>query len=184
MKRFIFIFLISICSFTFCFADDNDVINIKEVYYQLKQLQPTLKQKMKSLDNYSSGGGEAIYYIDGNSNILIVEAIFYGEIGKTREEYYYKNNVLVFLLRIEEIYNSHIRTLTMSNEELKEEGMERLDYKKSKFEENRFYFKNNKLILWMMKKNKKNVAVNQTKWNKEENEILKFSKELYDIGVK
>ena len=181
MKRYILIFFILVFSFAICLADDKDIDDIKATYNKLKQSHPGLKKITKDLMGYSTEGGEAVYYKDTKGEILIIEIDFYGESGKAREEYYYKNKALIFMLRTKERYNAPINTLTMSDEDLKEYGMERLDHKKSVFEESRFYFKDNKMIQWLFKKGKRNAVADRSEWEKEEYKILDFSNEIFNM---
>ncbi|KAA3617681.1 MAG: hypothetical protein D8M58_01005 [Calditrichaeota bacterium] len=170
----IVVIIFSIISFA---QSDKQITKIKENYYALKELQPDLEKKSIIEMGYSTGGAEFTFFINDFNQVLIVEAEFLGEIGKSNHEYYYKNDSLFFLLIIDEYYNSPVSSLSMTDEELKEDGMEMLDYSKSSVSENRYYFAKGQLIKWL-DNNNKSVQDTTREFKKLSKDHFGFSKEL------
>lgn len=85
------------------------------------------KKIKKELAGFSAEGGELVAYLDGQAIVKIV-ATYFGETGRSLEEYYYWNGELIFALRKEMTYDQP------------------LSGKVVRSEENRFYFENRKLI--------------------------------------
>jgi hypothetical protein len=85
------------------------------------------KKIKKELAGFSTEGGELIAYLDNQAIVKIV-ATYFGETGRTLEEYYYWNGELIFVLRKEMTYDQP------------------LSGKVVRSEANRFYFEKRKLI--------------------------------------
>ncbi len=109
-----------------------------------------------NLDNYSkktipvmdesTEGGEAEAYFD-NKELKLLAVTWLGEMGKRRVEYYYDKRQLIFALDQEVTYN---RPIYYDEERARENNdKEAFDPKKSTIKENRFYFDNNELLLWL-----------------------------------
>ena len=85
------------------------------------------KKIKKELAGFSTEGGELVAYLDGQVIVKIV-ATYFGETGRSLEEYYYWNGELIFVLRKEMTYDQP------------------LSGKVVRSEENRLYFEKRKLI--------------------------------------
>jgi hypothetical protein len=149
LKNYLLLILLLLVHTTTFAGSPNIIAEIRQNYNELKKIQPTLLKKSSIELGYSIEGAEFIYYVNNANKVLIVECEFLGETGKSSHEYYFKNDSLFFLFIKEENYNSPILSLVMSDEELKEMGMEKLDHDKSVFTEDRFYFHDDKLIKWL-----------------------------------
>src|SRR6185295_18161187 len=88
-------------------------------------------------------------------------ATFYGETGRTVEEYYFWNGQLIFVLNTENRYDKP------------------LSGKIVRKVETRFYFKDDKLIRWL-DENGKEVASNSDEYGPKQADYLKISKHFVD----
>jgi len=174
IKTLLFLIL---CSSTVYSQVNKQIDLIKKDYYSLKELQPNLKKKATIELGYSTEGAGIIYYVNDNNEVLIVESEYLGETGKAKHEYYFKNGSLFFLFTKEEFYNAPISTLLLSKEELEESDFEKLDYGKSDFSENRYYFHNDRLIKWL-DNNRNSVSSTTKEFIEAAKHYLKFSKEI------
>lgn len=121
-------------------ADDPSVEEkIRSIRAQYGEIESQLKecrQVKRDLPDESAEGGElTAYFKDASPRKL--SARFFGEIGRTLEEYYFaKDNKLMFVLRVEIHYTKPMSGVT-----------------KNKTEQ-RFYFADGKLIRWLNPDNK------------------------------
>jgi hypothetical protein len=150
---------------TFSFVTENvgaaspqatdPIPSIRKKYATINKNQAKYKQVKKELSGFSAEGGELVAYFDGRSIMKIV-ATYYGETGKTREEYYYWDGQLLFVFRKEFTYDKP------------------LSGKVVRTRDNRFYFNNDKLVRWI-DENGQAVAPDKTEYVEEQNEYLKSS---------
>src|ERR1043166_7674639 len=117
----------------------NDPIeSIRQHYANINQNLSRYRRVKKNLSGYSAEGGELIAYFHGPSVMKMV-ATFFGETGRTVEEYYYWNGQLIFVFQTESRYDKP------------------LSGKVVRKIESRFYLKDDKLIRWL-DENGKEVA--------------------------
>jgi len=140
-------------------AQSNDPIEtIRQHYAAINKDVALYRRVKKDLSGYSAEGGELIAYFHGPT-IMKIAATFFGETGKSTEEYYYWNGNLIFVFRREAHYDKPLSGKTVSTIE------------------NRFYFKDDKMIRWI-DENGKEVAAGSTEFADKEKEYLKSSKEF------
>ena len=106
---------------------------------------------------FSAEGGELVAYLSGPS-IVKISATFYGEMGRATDEYYYSNDKLIFVFR----KHSHYRAP--------------LSGKVVRTTENRYYFKDDKLIRWISEG--KEVSSAGSEFVAKEVELLASSKQF------
>ena len=79
-------------------AQANDPIeSIRQHYAGINQNAARYRRVKKNLSGFSAEGGELIAYFHGPSVMKMV-ATFYGETGRSVEEYYFWNGQLIFVL--------------------------------------------------------------------------------------
>lgn len=118
------------------------IINLRKWYSEINSCQVKYRKIVKALMGQSSEGGELTGYFE-NDSLKKIAAIYFGDMGKSITEYYFKNNKLFFVFTIDSLYDKLFYM----------EG-----YKISTIEENRYYFFNDTLIRWLGK-DKKSVFV-------------------------
>jgi hypothetical protein len=139
----------------------NDPIeSIRQHYANINQNVSRYRRVKKNLSGYSAEGGELIAYFHGPSVMKMV-ATFFGETGRTVEEYFYWNGQLIFIFQTENHYDKP------------------LSGKVVRKIETRFYFKDDKLIRWL-DENGKEVASDSAEYAPKQADYLKFSKELVE----
>jgi hypothetical protein len=114
---------------------DEKIKTIRAHYSEIEGSLKNCRQVKSDLPEESTEGGELTAYLK-NSSVRKLSARFFGEMGRTLQEYYFWDNQLIFVLRVESRY-----TKILSGEV------------KSKTEE-RFYFAEGKLIRWLNGANK------------------------------
>ena len=109
---------------------DAQVKTIRSRYDAVEKDLGRCKQVKRDLPDESTEGGELTAYFSDQSLRKLV-AKFYGETGQAREEYYFWDDRLFFVLRVESRYDKPLSGKV-----------------KSKTEE-RFYFADAALIRWL-----------------------------------
>jgi hypothetical protein len=139
---------------------EEQIQSIRQHYGQINAGVPRYKRVKKNLTGFSAEGGELIAYFHGPT-IMKMVATYYGETGRTAEEFYYWDGKLIFVLRREHRYSKPLSGKIVSTKE------------------DRFYFSNDKLIRWI-DENAKEVAADKTEYQEEQKEFLENSKLLTD----
>jgi hypothetical protein len=150
------------------------ILEIRKECQQIKMALPTFHGKSVKLFGYSTEGGKANAYTDAEGNIRMLQVELYGESGKMIEEYYYRNGSLMFAYYVFHRYNV---PYYITPEKAKEIGGEAFDHKKTKIEENRYYFNKWKMIRWLNEEGKE-VDIKSVEFNAAEKEVMDFSNEL------
>ena len=177
MKKILIILIATFLVGTTAHANEDQIIDIEKQCKYIKQNQSQLYKKSILSNEFSTEGAELIFYTNNNKHILLIVAEFLGETGRSKHEYYFNNDLLIFLLIEDERYNSRINTISMSESELEEYGVEKFDQSKSKFYKNLYYFHKKILIKWIDDKNN-TIDKLSTEFKKAETEYLKLSQEL------
>jgi hypothetical protein len=142
-------------------SQSNDAIeSIRQHYANINQNVARYRRVKKNLTGFSAEGGELFAYFHGPSVMKLV-ATFYGETGRTVEEYYFWNGQLIFVLSTDNRYDKP------------------LSGKIVRKTENRFYFKDDKMIRWQGE-NGKEVASNSDEYGPKQVDYLKLSKQFVD----
>lgn len=133
---------------------------IRQQYAAINRNAARYKKVKKELLNFSAEGGELVAYLSGPS-IVKISATFYGEMGRATDEFYYSNDKLIFIFR----RHSHYRAP--------------LTGKVVRTTENRYYFKDDKLIRWIGEDGKE-VATTAPEFAQAEGRLLASSKQFVD----
>jgi hypothetical protein len=159
----------------FAFSQSVDS-TIKEIQSKQKIIRENYERydtvKIAIMDE-STEGGDGIGYYDGEE-LKFIEVNWYGETGKRTIEYYFDNGKLMFAFNRDFIYNRPIYWDAGLAKELGDDEV--FDSQKTVIEEDRYYFKDDKLFQWLDNDNK---AVDLTKINsKVEREIVSHAYEM------
>ncbi len=140
-------------------AQGTDPIQtIRQQYAAINRGAARYKKVKKELLGFSAEGGELVAFTRGPS-IVKMTATFYGEMGRATDEFYYANDKLIFIYRKHSHYN---RPLTG---------------KVVRTTENRFYFKDDKLIRWIGEDGKQ-VSITAPEFGQVEGRLLASSKQF------
>lgn len=151
--------LSALSAFAMAKAQTEDPISsIRQHYAQINRNAARYRKVRKDLAGFSAEGGTLVAYLDG-PNIMKIAATFYGESGRTYEEYYYWDGKLIFVLRKESTYNKP------------------LSGKVIRTSENRFYFKDDQMIRWIDEAGKQATS-GTSEYLEKQKEYLDSSKQL------
>lgn len=132
----------------FLFAQDKDSL-IKDIRGKYAEIRANLKcysTTMMEIWGESTEGGQATAYYD-NGDLKLIEVLWLGETGKNQIEYYFNDGKLIFAFDQDFDYN---RPIYWDDKTAKENGdNEAFDPKKTAVKEDRYYFYNEKLFLWL-----------------------------------
>jgi hypothetical protein len=131
---------------------------IRQQHAAINRNAARYKKVKKELLNFSAEGGELVAFFSGPS-IVKISATFYGEMGRATDEFYYSNDKLIFIFR----RHSHYRMP--------------LTGKVVRITENRYYFKDDKLIRWIGEDGKQ-VSSSSSEFAAKEAEHLASSKQF------
>ena len=148
MKKHIFLFCALLISMLCLRAQSSDswLKNIRQQYYSIQEKLHTYDTTMLPLWGESTEGGQAIAYYD-DSDLKLIQIVWLGETGKNMMDYYFDKGQLIFAF---EQYIQYNRPIFWNEEVARENGdNEVFDPEKSTVEENRYYFHNQKLFLWL-----------------------------------
>ncbi len=120
---------------------DSEITYIRTQYKAVNELCKKITPISLDADNESTEGGELLGY-KGEEAIIKIQSTYYGETGKLVTEYYYNEASLFFVFSSSFDYNVPIY------------DTESFDLSKSVIIENRYYFKDAKLIKWLDREKK------------------------------
>jgi len=141
------------------YAQTTDPIEtIRQHYAAINRSAPTYRKVKKDLSGFSAEGGQLLAYFHGPT-VMKIAATYFGEMGKTSEDFYYWDGKLIFVLRSEATYDKP------------------LSGKVVKRVEDRFYFNNGKLIRWIGG-DAKQMAADSPDYGTNETDYLKTSKQF------
>jgi hypothetical protein len=140
-------------------AQSTDPIEtIRQHYAAINKNVTLYRRARKTLPGYSEEGGQLIAYFNGPT-IMKIAATFFGETGRSTEEYYYWDGKLIFVFRREARYDKPLSGTIVATKE------------------SRLYFKDDKMIRWI-DENGKDVAAGSTEFAEKEKEYLQSSKDF------
>jgi len=153
----------------------SDIIRDIRTEYKLTNSNRLLTKDSVELSRQSTEAGQLIILKDTNGNTRKLIATYYGESGKIINEYYLRNNKLIFYLTRQFVYN---RPIYWDMNKAKENNdYEVFDISKSKIIENRYYFDSNEKLILFIDKDKKNIQAT-VQLEKFETDILEEYKTL------
>jgi hypothetical protein len=180
MNRLMIFIILSLISFLYP-QEEQIIKNIRTVYYKIKENKNSLKTDTLSIFGLSSEGIEVIRYRDNNNKMRLMTLWIYGELGKNYEEYYFKNDSLIFSFMQFHEYNA---PFYMTNDKANEFGSEPYDPNKTIINEDMYYFQNNKLIRWLNKDKHLVDTKSRESFSLEKNLLLNLQKILDKINDK
>jgi hypothetical protein len=142
---------------------EKEIQSIRRSYSQTNRNQARYRKVKKELAGFSAEGGELTAYFNGDT-IVKIAATYYGETGRTSEDYYYQDGKLIFVLRKESRYNRPLTGKVISTKL------------------NRFYFHDDKLIRWIDETGKQ-APSNTPEYLEQEKDYLQTSK-LFTDGAR
>lgn len=137
---------------------EHDIQSIRQSYAAINRKQARYRKVKKELSGFSTEGGALTAYFDGQT-IMKMLATYYGEMGRTIEEFYYRDGQLIFVLRTELNYNRPLSGKVVSRKL------------------NRFYFHDDKLIRWIDESGK-TMPADAVEYQEHEKDNLETSKKL------
>lgn len=108
----------------------DPIQSIRQQYATINRSVAKYRKVKKELSGFSAEGGQLIAYLKGPAIMKIV-ATYFGESGRTVEEYYYRDSQLIFVLQTELHYDRPLSGKVVSTHL------------------NRFYFDRDDLIRWI-----------------------------------
>jgi hypothetical protein len=166
MKRFLVLVCLLTAVGSFRAADPGVEEKVKSIRAKYAEIENELKgyrQVKRDLPDESAEGGELTAYFKG-ATLRKLSARFFGETGKALEEFYFVENELIFVLRVDTRYNKPNSGVV-----------------KNKTEQ-RFYFAGGKLIRWLSPDNK-DVTADPAKGERER-ELLAAAKKYSDMAAR
>lgn len=148
MNRLLIISTFLLLTSNFLFGQDIDslVADIRMKYSETRTNILHFNSKMIKTWDESTEGGLAVGSYD-SSELKLIEVLWLGETGKKLIEYYFYDGQLIFALEQDFDYN---RPIYWDKETAKENGDSKVfDPKKATIKEDRYYFNNEKLFLWL-----------------------------------
>lgn len=113
----------------------NEITEIRKLFKETQDNKSTYKKLTQDDFENASEGGQLTAY-KNSTEIRLIEAAYYGHMGKFETEFYYLNNEVYFIHSKDFQYNMPPT----------ESGY---DQDKTTLEESRYYFWNNKMIRWI-----------------------------------
>jgi hypothetical protein len=143
---------------------DSLVRTIKITYANHINQRNWFKRSERPAVDKLANNGHVVAYLKHDTLQFMVESYF-SETGKTRAEYHFEKGIFVFKLEQRCTYNAPIYDSL------------NFDPEKMSIEENRYYFQQGQMILWM---NEKNLPINQQSilFKDKEEEVLEEVKKL------
>jgi len=148
MNRLLIISTIILLTSNFLFGQDKDslVKDIRSKYTEIRTNLDSYDTTMIEIWDESTEGGQATAYYD-NGDLKLIEVVWLGETGKYQIEYYFNDGKLIFAFDQDFDYN---RPIYWDEKTAKEFGdNEVFDPKKTTVKEDRYYFNNEKIFLWL-----------------------------------
>lgn len=143
----IILFITSMLIVGYLNAQDSDQIQfIRQHFNYVNDNLNSFKTEKSETFDESTDGADISKYYDGKECVK-VRTEYYGETGKLFREYYVKDNELLFVF--DQKHNYNMPYYMDSTRAAQSEFDQWFDPKKTKLEESRFYFKDNKMIRWI-----------------------------------
>ena len=134
---------------------DSKVKAIENKCAEIRSHLNTNDTKKIDIKNESTEGGQATAYYN-KGELQLIEVEWFGETGRKSIDYYFNGVTLIFASKKEFTYN---RPIYWDKKKAKEmDDNEIHDPKKTRMEENSYYFEEKKLLRWL-NNNKKSVPL-------------------------
>ena len=147
MRKLFFILFQLISAAAVCQKTEATVKHIRQRYDHIQKNISSYDTLHADVWGSSAEGGEVRGYYDKNKKLVMMDEWLLGETGKTNIKYYLDNEKVVFVLETRYRYN---RPLDYDSVVAKAHGDTAFfDPRKTRTEENRYYFDNKMLIRWL-----------------------------------
>jgi hypothetical protein len=142
LKQLLFILTAQFFAITSSVAQSADpvITDIRAKYQEIRNNLKSYDTVSADLPGESTEGGEAIGYYKGK-DLKLIEITYFGEMGKTKLEYYFNTDQLFFVFESRYKYNRPIYDPSF-------------DLKRSVVTKDRYYFHKEKLVRWLDNNNK------------------------------
>ena len=170
------IFTLLLFSANILFSQDQQALvkEIREKYSAIREHLSSYDTTTIEITDESTEGGQAIGYYD-KSDLKMIEATWFGETGKRITEYYFDKGKIFFAFDRMYTYN---RPMYWDEETARANGdKEAYDPKKTKVNEDRYYFNQDKLFLWLDNE-KKEVDLTRVENVSAGNEMMEHGYEI------
>jgi hypothetical protein len=148
MTRLLIISALILLTSNFLLGQDKYSL-VKDIRLKYTEIRTNLNSydtTMVEIWDESTEGGQATAYYD-NGNLKLIEVVWLSETGKNQIEYYFNDGKLIFAFDQDLDYN---RPIYWNEEIAKENGdNEVFDPEKTTVKEDRYYFNNEQLFLWL-----------------------------------
>ncbi len=175
--RTLFPFLPLIIATSAIHSQDPDITDIRNKYAEIHSHLKSYQIKKTEISGESTEGGALTAYFD-NTLIRLIIGEYFGETGKRVIEYYYFNQHLIFIYDMTLSYNRPINMDSASATALGD--TEWYVPSKSIKKEERFYFKNDRLIRWLDNSNQP-VTIQSGRFNQKSDEMIIQSNKVLSI---
>jgi rubrerythrin len=165
----LFLLLVGFYSAISAQSQKENLAEIRTLYSQIQEEKATYDTAKVDIWDESTEGGKIVKYYK-NGKLKLVEKKIFGEMYKETTEFYFDNDQLFFSFVKSIKYNRPIYWDKKMAEEVGENEV--FDIRKSIIEENRYYFKDQELFLWIGK-NKVELSSPNKKLDDAEKNILK-----------
>ena len=152
--RFYIVFTLVFISHGISLSQDTNLVlkDIREKYKFIKNNMQSYDTASIQLWDESTDGGRATAFYD-NKSLKLIKVFYFGETGKTQIEYYFNNDKLFFAFEKASRYN---RPYYWDKKHMQENNDSVIyDQNKTIVIEDRYYFNDEKLILWINNENEK-----------------------------
>jgi len=183
MKNIIILLIVLLFSSQVIYAKDGenkDIKNIKKMFSEINRKSNSSYleySRFQMLDNNNSTEGGMIVAFVLKKKFKKISVKYLGEMGKYDADFYLKDNKVFFVYSVRTNYNA---PMYLTKSEAKKQGIEAFDPKKSTKDENRLYFKDDKLIKWLDNK-KEELDVKSKKSLNKSKEIHKEIKRIITL---
>ena len=139
-------FILLTSNFLFAQNKDSVIADIRFHYSEIRANFKSYDTTVVEIWDESTEGGQATAYYD-KGDLKLIEVVWLGETGKKQIEYYFQDGELIFAFDQSFEYN---RPIYWDKKTAKENGDDEIfDPKKTTIKEDRYYFKNENLFLWL-----------------------------------
>ena len=129
--------------------DGENIKNIRKMFNEINQRANSSfleYSRFQMNDNSNSTEGGMIIAFVLKKKFKKISVKYLGEMGKYDADFYFKDNKVFFVYSVRTNYNA---PMYLTKSEAKKQGIEAFDPVKSTKDENRLYFKDDKLIKWL-----------------------------------
>ena len=140
---------------------DAVIAGIRRDFQRIEALGPDAHQHTFALEGFSAEGGEARVFVE-NGGVAKIAVSHLGEMGRSLEDFYFRNGSLIFVFR-------------------RSQGYDRPFGQVQSTEEDRFYFDRGRMVRWRGA-NQNVVPRGNVEYPEQEENHLRFAERLLDAA--